>query len=1103
MRIRFALSHPVGAFLAVLLSACAANELSESVSLDPSGNHATATVGTDSTDELEDSGAPLSVTSGLVAAYGFDEGSGTTTADKSGRGNNASLYNTQWSTDAKFGGSLVFNGSSSLVEALDSSSLDLTGAVTLTAWVKPASTTGWRSLVFKQQAGELIYALYASNNISRPTGIVYTGGAERMSPGTASLPLNTWTHVATTYSGSSLRLFINGTQVASYGVTGSLPTSGGSLQVGGNRVWGEYFSGRIDEVRVYNRALSSTEIQTVMTDPISGTLPTTDTTAPTAPANLTLSGTTATSVNANWSTASDNVGVAGYSVYRGTTKIGTTTSLSFAFTGLTCGTSYSLGVEAFDAAGNISARAAAATSTLACAPTGDTQAPSAPASLTASNVTTTSIVGSWPASTDNIGVSGYSVYRGSTKLGTTTALNYTFSGLVCATSYQLGVEAYDAAGNISTRRTTTVSTAACPVTGNVVTFSGTVTSTAFLAAINAAPAGAVTVQPVAGQTTFTVTGSVRLTRANVSINKATFTGQLTFANTSSGSSVNDSKLLAAHIYGADDITWQRNVFDAQCLVAQNFIMDEPAGVVPQRFSILNNTFRNYHLCADETVHSEALYIGYSDTGIIEGNLFEDNGNTAHVFFTYWGAAPDPATTYARNICVRSNTFRRSLNPWFSAQIRPEIQPSSNISVDPNNVTDRNLIGNADGTTPAFIRACTSPVPAPTPTPTPTPTTGSANLWIDANGGSCVRSATAGAYNDGAACSSIQAAVAACQPGDTIVMRAGTYGSQSISAVKTSPGCTVIGEDTTTLASLSTGGSYVTLQNFVVDVGPNHGTTAWSNSGSNITLRNVRLRGAYLATYIGGSNVLWQKGELGAPGVKLKRQCGDGEPVTIQNASNITFDGVTFYPQDADTTACTGSFNGFHLEMIRIDVNASYIAIKNSTFVDGDGSNTSSVFITNVTGNNSGNPHHVSFLNNYFGTSGNVSIGVHSNVADVSTLTMAYNTFHNTPGSLTGGLWVGNIGPRPSYFPCEGTHIKNVWQDDRTYSCGSDLVVVGTRWGYEALGLGGTGGFQLQAGSPAVDRGEVGGYCASLLGNKDHDGGPRPTGAACDAGADER
>ena len=95
--------------------------------------------------------------------------------------------------------------------------------------------------------------------------------------------------------------------------------------------------------------------------------------------------------------------------------------------------------------------------------------------------------------------------------------------------------------------------------------------------------------------------------------------------------------------------------------------------------------------------------------------------------------------------------------------------------------------------------------------------------------------------------------------------------------------------------------------------------------------------------------------------------------------------------------------------------------------------------------------------------------------------------------------MGNLGPRVSFHACAGTHINNVWQDDRTYSCGSDVVLVGERWGYEKLGLS---GFQLLAGSPAIDAGETS-HCASLLGGRDREGGPRPTGATCDAGADER
>jgi hypothetical protein len=79
--------------------------------------------------------------------------------------------------------------------------------------------------------------------------------------GTANLPLNTWTHLATTYDGATLRLFVNGTQVATKAVTGSAVTSTGALRFGGNSVWGEWFAGTLDEIRIYKRALTATEIQ--------------------------------------------------------------------------------------------------------------------------------------------------------------------------------------------------------------------------------------------------------------------------------------------------------------------------------------------------------------------------------------------------------------------------------------------------------------------------------------------------------------------------------------------------------------------------------------------------------------------------------------------------------------------------------------------------------------------------------------------------------------------------------------------------------------------------------------------------------------------------
>ena len=85
-----------------------------------------------------------------VAAYAFDEGSGTTVTDLSGNGNNGTLANTTWAATGKYGKALSFNGTSSRVTIPDSASLHLTSGMTLEAWVNPATTTAaWRDVIYK------------------------------------------------------------------------------------------------------------------------------------------------------------------------------------------------------------------------------------------------------------------------------------------------------------------------------------------------------------------------------------------------------------------------------------------------------------------------------------------------------------------------------------------------------------------------------------------------------------------------------------------------------------------------------------------------------------------------------------------------------------------------------------------------------------------------------------------------------------------------------------------------------------------------------------------------------------------------------------------
>ncbi|OWP84032.1 secretion protein [Flavobacterium davisii] len=172
-----------------------------------------------------------------------------------------------------------------------------------------------------------------------------------------------------------------------------------------------------------------------------------DTIAPTAPTALTASGTTEISTSLSWIASTDNVGVTGYDVYQDTVLIGSTATTTYNVTGLTASTSYTFTIKAKDAAGNISNASNAITVTTS-APVIDTTAPTAP-TLSASGTTTTTTNLSWSGATDNVGVTAYNVYQGTTLLGTTSSTSYNVVGLTAATTYSFTVKAKDAAGNIS------------------------------------------------------------------------------------------------------------------------------------------------------------------------------------------------------------------------------------------------------------------------------------------------------------------------------------------------------------------------------------------------------------------------------------------------------------------------------------------------------------------------------------------------------------------------------------------------------------------------------------------------------------------------------
>jgi hypothetical protein len=196
---------------------------------------------------------------GLVGAWSFDETSGTTAGDASGRGN-AGLISGAARTTGRYGNGLRFDGVDDWVTVEDDATLDLSRGMTLEAWVRPTSPAPvWTTVLLKEQANQLAYALYASTDAGVPAGHVYTEGDIALR-GPAALPLDQWSHLATTWDGSTMRLYVNGVEVASMPLEGTAIESSGPLRIGGNAVWSEFFVGMIDEVRVYDRALTPAQI---------------------------------------------------------------------------------------------------------------------------------------------------------------------------------------------------------------------------------------------------------------------------------------------------------------------------------------------------------------------------------------------------------------------------------------------------------------------------------------------------------------------------------------------------------------------------------------------------------------------------------------------------------------------------------------------------------------------------------------------------------------------------------------------------------------------------------------------------------------------------
>lgn len=301
-------------------------------------------------DELQTFNYPLCATtiyqeyifaSGLTGYWSLGDGSGSAAADGSGNGSSGTLSGgTAW-TNGPVGGALHFNGSTGLVTIPDNPNLRQSTNMTVCFWMNADSFgSQTRSIINKGTNTTLNYAV--SLGPSPGNQVIFSqytssGGLVSVSS-TAPVSIGVWHHVAAVIQGNEAQLYLDGGLSGTTILYGSGATNGSPVYLGTN------FAGSLAEVRVYNRALSEAEVQTIYTSSAASF----ELLQPLAGANFWLGET----INLVTSFPTNPCAVLGYQFYSGSTLLGTNLSGGFPWTPATNGT-YTLSVEVLYADGAV------------------------------------------------------------------------------------------------------------------------------------------------------------------------------------------------------------------------------------------------------------------------------------------------------------------------------------------------------------------------------------------------------------------------------------------------------------------------------------------------------------------------------------------------------------------------------------------------------------------------------------------------------------------------------------------------------------------------------------------------------------------------------
>ena len=313
---------------------------------------------------------------GVTAAYAFNEGTGATATDASGTGLNGTLMNgTSWG-GGHTAGAVQLDGVDDFVDLGNPAALQLTGSMTVSAWINSAAyPEDDAAIVSKRSGAEIGYQLDTTvDKGSRTIGFKLTNssGGQMFRYGAQALQSNTWYHVAGVYDAGArtLHVYLNG-QLDDGLLQGTVTATQQNAAVNANigrRPFGSYLTnGRIDDVRIYNRPLTQAEIQADMS---AGVAPSGDTENPSVPTAVSATASTQNQINISWIASLDNVGVVAYPIERcqgaactSFVEIAAPAASPYADTGLNAGTTYRYRLRARDAAGNLSGYSTIATAT--------------------------------------------------------------------------------------------------------------------------------------------------------------------------------------------------------------------------------------------------------------------------------------------------------------------------------------------------------------------------------------------------------------------------------------------------------------------------------------------------------------------------------------------------------------------------------------------------------------------------------------------------------------------------------------------------------------------------------------------------------------------